>query len=196
MKRLFGLFIIIPLYIISTLLASADPKKTKKNSYTVGIGDILEIKILQPVTSTDRVTVSPDGLISVPYIGSVMVVGQTITQIQMNIQKKLANGYLNYPVLSVSLIESRSRTFTVTGQVNKPGSYPLGESTTVLKAISIAGGFTKFGSSSRVKVLRSRKDKPGYNNIKVNIKSVMSGNAEDDILVEPGDIIVVSESFF
>ncbi len=168
----------------------------QSDEYVVGVNDSLEVSILQPERIINQVTVSPGGDISVPYIGSVKVKGKTITQIQQNIQYRLANGYLKYPVVTVSLLESRSRKFTISGEVNTPGSYQLEENTTVLKAISIAGGFTRFGSSSRVKVLRPRKDRPGYISIKVDIQAVMDGDARADIVLEPGDIVVVSEGLF
>jgi polysaccharide export outer membrane protein len=141
-------------------------------------------------------TVSPGGHISVPYIGSVNVKGMTISQAQRVIQKKLGNGYLKYPVVVLSLIESRSRSFTISGEIVKPGNYALVENTTVLKAISMAGGFTKFGSKSNVKILRPRKNRPGYLNIKVDLKAVLNGDANADVLIEPGDIVVVSEGLF
>ena len=81
------------------------------------------------------------------------------------------------------------------GEVVKPGTYALEENTTVLKAISMAGGFTKFGSS-RVKILRSRKGQPGYEAIKVNTNAIMDGNSGEDILLEKDDIVVVSEGVF
>lgn len=164
--------------------------------YKVGIGDILEISILQPDKTSSRTTVSPSGEISVPYLGSITVKDKTISEIQRTIQWRLAHGYLKYPVVVVTLIESRSRNFTISGEVINPGTYPLRANTTVLKAISIAGGFTRFGSSSRVKILRPRKDKPGYIIIKVNLKAIMDGDAEADVEIQPGDIIVISESFF
>ena len=164
--------------------------------YTIGVGDILEIVIIQPDPLTTRVTVTPGGDISVPYIGSVYVKGRTIASAQNLIQQKLANGYLKYPVLTVSLVESHSRSFTISGEIIRPGNYPLLENTTVLKAISVAGGFTRFGSSSRVKILRPRKDRPGYMSIKVDLQAVMDGDAKADIVIEAGDIIVVSEGVF
>jgi len=164
--------------------------------YTIGVGDILDIEIIQPDKMTSRVTVSPGGDISVPYIGSVYVKGRTISSTQSLILQKLASGYLKYPVVTVALVESRSRSFTISGEIIKPGNYALMENTTVLKAICIAGGFTKFGSSSRVKILRPRKDRPGYMSIKVDLKAVMDGDAKSDIVIEAGDIIVISEGVF
>jgi len=168
----------------------------KAEEYKVGIGDILEIRILRPEPSLDRVTVSPSGDISVAYLGSVKVKGKTITEIQQNIQYRLSHGYLKYAVVTVSLVESRSRNFTISGEIVRPGTYPLVDNTTVLKAISVAGGFTRFGSKSKVRVLRQRPDRPGYSKIDVDVGKVMDGDARADIVLEPGDIIVVSESFF
>jgi len=164
--------------------------------YTVGIDDVLEISMLEPEKMASLATVSPDGTISFAYIGNVNVRGMTLNQIQEMIRTKLSEGYLKYPVVSVSLRESRSRKFFVYGEVIKPGAYFIEENTTVLKAISMAGGFTRYGSSSRVKILRSRKGGPGYEQIKINIKAVMDGDSNADIVLQPGDTVVVSEGVF
>jgi polysaccharide biosynthesis/export protein len=185
--------VIINLILFYIIISSAH---INANTYRIGVGDILEVSIIQPDQATSRVTVSPSGEISVPYLGSIKVTGKSITQIQKTIQWRLAHGYLKYPVVTVTLVESRSRNFTISGEVVNPGTYPMRANTTVLKAISIAGGFTRFGSSSRVKILRPRRDKPGYIKIKVNLKAVMDGDAEADIEIQSGDIVVVSEGFF
>lgn len=164
--------------------------------YAIGVGDILELSILQPEKMLVNVAVAPDGSISVPYIGSLPVKGLTLTDAQNTIQTSLSDGYMKYPVVVLSLVESRSRKVLVYGEVIRPGEYPLDEDSTVLRAISMAGGFTKYGSSSRVKVLRSKKDGPGYDSIKININDLMNGQPEADILVKPGDIVVVSEGVF
>lgn len=164
--------------------------------YTIGIGDILEVAIIQPDPMTTRVTVTPGGDIAVPYIGSVYVKGRTVSGAQKLIQDRLAKGYLKYPVVTVSLVESRSMSFTISGEVIRPGNYPLLNNTTVLRAISMAGGFTRFGSKSRVKILRPRKDRPGYMSINVDLKAVLDGDAKADIVIESGDIIVLSEGLF
>lgn len=164
--------------------------------YLVGIEDVLEIAVIQPDQFTTTVTVTPDGSISFPYIGSLMVKGMSLTDIQNDLQKRLADGYIKYPVVTVYLKESKSRKFLVYGEVMKPGSYPLEENTTVLRAISIAGGFTKFGSASRVKVLRQKKGGKGYDPIQVDLKNVMNGKSEEDVQLNPGDMVIVSEGWF
>ncbi|MBF0571959.1 MAG: polysaccharide biosynthesis/export family protein [Candidatus Omnitrophica bacterium] len=164
--------------------------------YTIGIGDVLDIHVLKPETMYNSVTVAPDGTIVFPYIGSVKVRYRTVAQIQDEIQLRLANGYMKYPVVSVSLEESNSRRFFVYGQVVKPGAYNMEENMTVLRAISMAGGFSQFGSASRVKILRPKKGASGYDVIKVSIKDVMDGIADADPDIAQGDIIVVSEGIF
>lgn len=164
--------------------------------YAIGIDDVLDIAVLQPEKLSAVATVAPDGTITFPYIGSVNLKGKTLARAQEEIQSRLADGYMKYPVVAVTLRESRSRKFFVYGEVVRPGSYALDESTTVLRAVSMAGGFTRFGSSSRVKVLRPHKDKPGYLTMKVDIKGIMSGSSSGDILLAPDDIVVISEGVF
>ncbi|MBN2097696.1 MAG: polysaccharide export protein [Candidatus Omnitrophica bacterium] len=193
MKKLALLLVIIALFGFSLPVQAEEPAQV---GYTVGVDDVMDINILQPEALGTTVTVAPDGSVSFPYIGNVQVKGMTLGEIQNEVQTRLADGYMKYPVVSVSLRESRSRKFFVYGEVNRPGTYPIEESATVLKAISMAGGFTKFGSSSRVKVLRPKKGEAGYETIKININDVMNGNSDADIAIQPEDIIVVSEGMF
>lgn len=193
MKRLFSVVAMSLLFVVPQVAAAKDAAET---GYTVGVNDMLEISVLQPEEILRAVKVAPDGTVTFPYVGSVEVKGLTIAQIKEKIQSALADGYLKYPVVLVSLQESLSRQYMVYGEVNQPGNYPVEENTTVLRAISIAGGFTKFGSSSRVKVLRPKENEPGYETIKIEIKKVMKGNSDADILLQTGDMVVVSEGIF
>ena len=163
--------------------------------YKIGNDDILDVSVLQPEKIAMTVTVSPDGSITYPYIGKVDVKGKSAAEVQDDIQKRLSDGYLKYPVVSVSVKESRSKKFYVYGEVLKPGTYFLEDNMTVLKAISSAGGFTKYGSSSRVKVLRPKVKSAGYDMIKVDMKLIMNGLA-NDVVLEPGDIVQVEEGVF
>ena len=193
MKLFVSLMMIVLIYSfsVSSLWAEGITEE-----YKIGVDDILEINVIKPDAIANTVTVSPDGNISFPYIGTFNVKGMTLSSVQQEVEKRLADGYMNYPVVSVSLKETRSRKFFVYGEVIKPGPYLLEENTTILHAISMCGGFTKFGSSSHVKLLRPKVDQPGYETIKVNIKAVMDGDAQADLVLKSGDILVVSEGIF
>lgn len=184
------------LYSILALFVAAKAQAIPTADYTVGVGDVLEISVLQPDQFTTVVTVAPDGSITFPYIGTQSIKGLTLPRIQDHIQNQLANGYIKYPVVAVYLKESRSRKYLVYGEVMRPGAYPIEDNTTVLRAISIAGGFTKFGSPNRVKVLRERKGGTGYEPMKVDLKAAMDGRNDQDLVLQPGDMVVVSEGIF
>jgi polysaccharide export outer membrane protein len=85
--------------------------------------------------------------------------------------------------------------FFVYGEVTHPGVYYMEDNITVLKAIAIAGGLSKFGSSGKVKILRPLQG-GGYETYRVNVKDVMDGSAESDIMLQPGDTVVVMEGLF
>jgi len=67
---------------------------------------------------------------------------------------------------------------------------------TVFKALTLTGGFTKWGSSSRVKVIRQTENNTGLATIKIKINDVIDGDAGADINLLPGDIVVVSTGIF
>lgn len=181
--------------VVAQPLANQPQGAALQTEYLLGVDDVLDISILQPERMTVTVVVSPDGMITFPYIGTVLARGLSMAQLQQSVQDKLADGYMKYPVVSVSLKESRSRKFFVYGEVMKPGTYFINDNVTVLRGITMAGGFTRFGSS-KVKILRPKQNKPGYDTVQVNIKALMDGAAKEDVLLEPEDIVVVSQGLF
>ncbi|MCX7927011.1 MAG: polysaccharide export protein [Candidatus Omnitrophica bacterium] len=206
MRRVVVMVFLLSNFWVGSVLApafSAEKKDTlvqtqpsASTEYRIGVDDVLDITVLQPEKLAVTVTVAPDGTINFPYIGPVKANGLTLVELQSEIQKRLSEGYMKYPVVSVFLRENRSKKFFVYGEVVRPGTYSLEENMTVIKAISVAGGFTKFGSASRVKVLRPKEDKAGYEAIKVNINAAMAGDSNADLVLRQGDIVVVSESAF
>lgn len=192
-----GIFtiLIMSLLVLQPCLAAQD--NAEGEEYLVGIDDILEINILQPEKLTVSVTVSPDGSISFPYIGNVRAKGLTLKQIQSDIENKLADGYMKYPLAAIFLKESRSRKFFVSGDIAKPGAYPLEADTTVLKAISIAGGFLKNGAFTRAKILRRKEGaSANYETIEVNIKDAIAGLPGSDPALKPQDTVMVTQGKF
>jgi polysaccharide export outer membrane protein len=83
---------------------------------------------------------------------------------------------------------------TVLGQIQKPGNYYVNAEITLIRLIGQAGGFTAVAATNRVRVVRSN-PKGGQKVFYVNAGAVMAGRAED-VPLEKGDLVVVSETFF
>lgn len=167
----------------------------KAGEYRVGVDDVLDITVIKPETIASTVTVAPDGAITFPYIGNVKAKGMTLPGIQIEVQKRLAD-YMEFPVVSVILRETRSKKFVIYGEVSRPGSYPVEEDMTLLHAITVGGGFNVPGSTGRVKLLRPKDEHEKPDVIEKDITSLLSGTGSD-IRVRAGDtIIIYVDKFF
>ena len=94
------------------------------------------------------------------------------------------------------LVVERSKKYFIYGEVNRTGEFVLTKDMTVFKALTIAGGFTKWGSANRVKVLRSNQENGGFETIHMDVDDVIEGDATKDIILIEGDIVVVSTGMF
>ncbi len=107
--------------------------------------------------------------------------------ITIDLKKLLEKGAdLDMPIVDGdNVFVSKAGTYYVTGQVNKPDGYKLEEGTSVIKAITMAGGFTNLAAQGKIKIIRKIKGKEHI------LKDV---SMHDPVL--PEDVIVVPESFF
>lgn len=161
--------------------------------YLIGPMDTVHITVLGQPELSKTVKIPPDGVISLPLVGRVRAWGLTPLQLEEKIKVVLSKYYLVEPHVTVSITEYGSRRFFVFGKVMRVGSYALQEHTTVLRAITIAGGFTPDADPRKVKILR--RERNGYKIIMVNVKDIVEGRAED-VLLWNEDIVIVPESFF
>jgi polysaccharide export outer membrane protein len=96
----------------------------------------------------------------------------------------------------VIFVPARERVY-VLGQVHRPGDYvaPADTATSVSQAIALAGGFTRIAKESGVQLIRRHKDgtKKAYT---INVARILGGHPEEDVPLQPGDVIFVPESFF
>ncbi len=175
--------------------ATPREKGSPGSGYEVGVDDVLDISIIKPQAIKSTVTVAPDGAINFVYIGNVYVEGLTLPKVQEEIQQRLADGYMEFPIVSVSLRKMRSKKFIIYGQVVRPGAYPVEENLTLLSAITVAGGFIVPGSTGRVKLLRPRKGNSKPEVTEFDVTAILSG-INPNVPVLPGDTIVVSVDKF
>jgi polysaccharide export outer membrane protein len=123
--------------------------------FLLGPEDVLEITVWKNQDLSRTTAIRPDGLISLPIIGDVQAAGLTANTLATQIAERLKQFVAN-PAVSVSVKEINSYSIFVLGEVTKPGKYQLKSFTTVLQAISMAGGFTEFAKKSKLHVVRNQ----------------------------------------
>jgi polysaccharide export outer membrane protein len=165
--------------------ASAAP-----SDYIIGPEDVLQVSVWKNETLSRVVPVRPDGKISLPLLHDIQASGLTSMQLRDKISRALGE-FMPNPEVSVIVTDVRSFRVSIMGEVQRPGVLLLKSSTTVLEAIAMAGGFRDFASPSKIMVVRkgaggqTEKIPFNYN------RAVKNGEAENDIFLKTGDVIVV-----
>ena len=155
---------------------------------TLGPQDTFEVRVFRHENMSGTYAVSEEGTINFPEIGIVEVRGRTPAEVEQEIQRRLADGYLVNPTVSILVKEYKSKTISVLGQVRKPTTIPYAAGMSIVDAISQAGGFTPMARKNAVKVTR----KVNGHSFTVAVDDINRGKAPN-FLLKPGDEIYVPE---
>ena len=156
--------------------------------YKLGPEDQIRVSVWENTQLTLDLIVRPDGKISMPLIQDVVAEGQTAAELAMQIQQKLT-AFIKEPQVSVIVLQINAPKFYVMGNVVRPGTYPLRGETSILQALSIAGGFTQFASPRGIKLIRNTSGKQEVR--KINYNNLIDEGGEGNYLLKSGDTIVV-----
>ena len=164
------------------------------SNYRLGPGDEVIIDIWGASQNTIRQAISPDGTIYIQKIGPVYLSGLTVSEANDYLKKslnKIYNGLNNAtdPSSDIRLTLGNIRTIqiNVMGEVVQPGTYALSAFSTVFHALYRAGGVSDIGSLRNVQLVRNGKK---LTTIDV-YEFIMKGNAQDDIRLQEGDVVIV-----
>jgi polysaccharide biosynthesis/export protein len=159
-------------------------------SYVIGTDDVLAVVFWHDKDmSADAVTVRPDGKISLPLLNDVHAAGYTPDQLRA-VLVQAASKYVEEPNATVLVKEIHSRKVFITGNVSKPGIYPLSGEMNVLQLIAQAGGLLEYADAEKIVVMRSDNGPAKY--LTFNYKDVLKRkNIQQNVLLKPGDTIVV-----
>ncbi len=162
-----------------------------RSSGVIGSMDNIEIRVFREDELTTRGQLSADGTISMPLIGAVRIVGLNTDQAAELITRKLADGYLVKPEVSVSIEARVRKTVTVLGHAQRPGVFelPAHRRLTLVEAIGMAGGVTRIANVKKITLKR------GGNVRIINLKDITSGGGVD-IPLQDGDVISIPEGLF
>ena len=171
-------------------IETSPASKPHDASFVIGNDDVLAINVWKEPDISRSIPVRSDGKISLPLVGEVQAAGRTPLKLEQDIATRLKS-YIAEPEVTVIVQQINSQKFNVLGMVNKPGSYVIANSATVLDAIALAGGFRDFAKQKSIYVLRQNTD-GSQTRIPFNYKEVVKGhNPAQNIKLEPRDTIVV-----
>jgi polysaccharide export outer membrane protein len=176
---------VAPVFAQSAVKAPAPPPA----GYVIGPDDVLSIVFWYEKDMSADAVVRPDGKISLPLLNEIQASGLTPEELRKSITAA-ANDYVADPRVVVVVKAINSRKVFITGQVHKPGPYPLGGPTTVLQLIAMAGGLQDWADSKKITIIRNENGRPStylfnYNDVE------RRKNVAQNIELKPGDTVMV-----
>ena len=154
--------------------------------YVLGPGDLLVIDVYGASQKSFKLTVSPEGTVTVPDYGPIAVSGMTVAAANSRISASLGSRYSSSR-LKVSVGQTRTILVNVMGEVKSPGTYHLSAFASVFHALYAAGGIKDLGTLRNVKVLRG-----GSLVTIVDIyEYILNGRLAGNIRLKDGDVIQV-----
>jgi polysaccharide export outer membrane protein len=161
---------------------------------TIGAGDVFELRIVREDNLPTTFTVAPDGTVDLPYIRRVKVGGlepQKIAEVVRN--ELIAQDFLTDPIVSVSVKEYNSKRVEVLGEVQRSGSLKFEPGMTLLRAISLAGGFNQIANREKVTLRRQSNGKTRA--VTISVQDIID-NTIADVPLQAGDSINVPQRVF
>ncbi|MDI6813418.1 MAG: polysaccharide biosynthesis/export family protein [Deltaproteobacteria bacterium] len=197
-------------WVLALLLCLASPAPAQ-DDYVLGPEDEIEIRVWDHDDLTRKLRIGLEGRFSYPFIGEVKAQGLTVLQLQKELERRLADGYIIDPHVSVTITDFKSRKFFVVGNVARPGAYPLTKNITVVEAVSLAGGLATAGgkpapTGTAIIVRAQPGEKPDnprlpdqarpQDKVAVSLNAALAGDPRHNVAINNGDTVYVPTLVF
>lgn len=187
------------LLLVSVACSSTPPRPVDlpppSEATSFGVGDVFELRIVGEDKLPTVFTIAPDGTVDLPYIKRTKVLGLEPQQVAEVVRKRLIEeDVLTDPTVSVSIKEYNSKRVEILGEVARPGSVPLQPGMTLLRAISLCGGFNSIANKNRVTIRRRIKD-GGTRAATISAEEIIANKVPDPML-QAGDSVNVEQRVF
>jgi polysaccharide export outer membrane protein len=175
--------------------AAAPPSaNSPESAYALGAGDIVKIDIFRVPQYSGESQVLVDGSLNLPLVGKVNVNGLSLEEASATLSSQYSR-FLRRPLITMSLITRRPLQIGIAGEVNRPGSYTLGQETTqpsrLSQLIETAGGITQSADLSQVQVRRQQAN-GSQQVVTVDLWDLITnGNLSQDVTLRDGDAVFI-----
>ena len=178
----------------------APPREAAQNpTYHIGPGDSLHVFVWQNPDLSTTVTVRPDGRVSLPLVSDILAAGKTPTQLSKDIESRLTK-YVNGPIVTVmvtSFVGLHSEEIRVVGEAAKPSAMPYRKGMTVLDVMIAVGGLTQYADGDRARLVRTVARGRVQESYALLLNRLLKdGDISANVSLEPGDIIIIPQTFF
>ena len=203
-RRLSLLFVLATLVTVAPMVGRSDIWAQSNHEptfqeryprYRLRPGDVLELNFLFSPEFNQSLVIQPDGYVNLRGIPDLRVQDKTVPEV-VEILQAAYSKILRDPAITVELKEFEKPYFVVGGEVTKPGKYDLRGDTTVLEAITIAGGVSDKSKTSQVLLFRRVSD--DWVEVKqVDMRRMLrERDLSEDLHLRPGDMVLVPKSLF
>ncbi|MEO7189527.1 MAG: polysaccharide biosynthesis/export family protein [Vicinamibacterales bacterium] len=167
--------------------------------YVVGTQDVLTLAVWDQPEMSGKYTVGSDGTIALPLLGRVKVMGLSVRDAENELKRRLGDGFLKNPQLTVSIEQSRTQKVYILGEVRSPNAYPYTSSMTIVEALAQAGSTTEEASQEALVVRPREGPATGPNAaadpelFHVDLKKLAAGDFKENVPLRGGDTIIISK---
>ncbi|MES2047267.1 MAG: XrtA/PEP-CTERM system exopolysaccharide export protein [Pseudomonadota bacterium] len=181
----------------SAIPSTSNAAQPAQHDYLIGPGDTVNIVVWRNPEVSMVIQVRPDGKITTPLVEDIVAGGKTSTQLARDIEKALAK-FIQQPVVTV-IITAFSGPFEeqirVIGQAAKPQALPYRQGMSLMDVMIAVGGITEFASGNKANIIRTVDGKQQKLNVKLD-DLIKDGDISANVPVQPGDVLVIPQSFF
>lgn len=170
----------------------APPASSSFNLYRLGAGDAVGVVVQRFPDLNFQAVIDQDGNITTPLLGKVALQGLTIDQAQEKVRQGV-NRYVIDPIVLLALTNQRPVLVTLTGEISRPGVYPVPAPSRISSALLSAGGATQTADLRSVIVRRTLNDGSTLEEKLDLVSPLKNGTALPDLRLQDGDVVVVSK---
>jgi polysaccharide export outer membrane protein len=179
--------------------AAVTPTSAAGQSYVIGPGDSLSVFVYRAPELSLDVPVRPDGRISIPLVPDIQAAGRTPTDLARDLERRLREYVVepNVTVIVRSFVGPPNRMIRVIGEVAEPQAIPYRDGMTILDVMIATRGLTRFAAGNRAELVRRETPNSPQRIIPVRLNDlVRGGDIAQDMPVQPGDTLIIPQSWF
>jgi len=165
--------------------------------YVIGAGDTMEIFVWGNEELTTGGVVRPDGKLTTRLVEDLQASGKTSTQLAREIEKAYSE-YVRQPVVSVivnGFVGVPDQRVRVVGEATNPTGVPYSQHMTLLDLMIAVGGMTEYADGNSSVLVRVENGRQVSYGLRLD-DLVKDGDISANLALQPGDIVIISESWF